>query len=276
VSSDTAVLRDRPDVAVERSFDALSATRLSPGGHTLPDDPAGRFRVVFVSSGTVSVGLPERMILLDPRDLLVIPPRDRARVHASNGSHVLALRVDASAISLEARQLDAVAGAALPTDGGTASLLAHVLDALLAQFEHYRPGNPVRLQQHLGGFLAMSFAERADLVQAPDPLLERAKDHIEARLGDPSLRPDTVAAAINVSTRTLNRLFESGGVSVSSWIRHRRLERCRETLADPRAARLTIGAVGSQWGMWDAAHFSRSFKTAYGISPREFRRSALC
>jgi AraC-like DNA-binding protein len=275
VSPDTAVLHDAPAVALERRFDALSATRLAAGSHTLPASAAGHFRVLFVSSGRAVVRLPQDRVVLTDRELLVVPPADAAWVATDDDSTVLSLRFEASAILLEPRQMDAIAGHALPTDRGTASLLAHVLDALLAQLENYQPANPVRLQQHLGGFLAMAFVERADLVEAADPLLGRAKEHIESCLGDLSLRPDSVAAAINVSTRTLNRLFEAGGISVSSWIRQRRLERCREALADPRSARLTISAIGSQWGMWDAAHFSRSFKSAYGVSPRDFRRAVL-
>jgi AraC-type DNA-binding domain-containing proteins len=273
VSSDIA-FSERIPAAVERRFDSLAATRLSVGGQRLPGIAGDHFRVIYVSQGNAVVRSADQRVTMGERDLLVMPADDMAWVVADEISGVLALRFEAGALALEARQLAAVSGRIWATDQGTASLLAHVLDALLAQLENYTPANPVRLQHHLGGFLAMTFVENADLVDAGDPLLRRAKDHIEERLGDLALRPDEVAAAINVSTRTLNRLFEAGGISVSSWIRQRRLERCRETLADPRASELTINSIGAQWGMCDAAHFSRTFKSAYGITPREFRRDA--
>jgi AraC-like DNA-binding protein len=273
VNGESAFANEIPS-RIERRFDALCATRLPSGGHSLTATDDGSFRVVYVSAGHATVRLGHDSIAMDQRDLLVLPSAATAGVGVEGGAHVLALRFEPGALALEPGQLGAVAGRVWSAQNGTASLLAHVLDALLAQLENYTPANPVRLQHHLGGFLAMAFAENVEIVDVTDPLLRRAKEHIEACLGDLALRPDDVAAAINVSTRTLNRLFEAGGVSVSAWIRQRRLERCRETLADPHAAQLTISSIGSQWGMCDAAHFSRSFKSAYGVSPREFRRDA--
>jgi AraC-like DNA-binding protein len=260
---------------VERRFDALAATRLPAGTHTLADLGAACSRVVYVSGGRATMRTTDLGVAMGSRDLLVLPASVSCSVAVEEGASVLALRFDASALSLDPRQLESLAGRVWGAQRGTASLLAHVLDALLAQLENYAPANPVRLQHHLAGFLAMALAENIDACDAGDPLLRRAKDHIERCLGDLALRPDEVAAAINVSTRTLNRLFEAGGISVSAWIRQQRLEKCRETLADPRAAQQTISAIGSQWGMCDAAHFSRSFKSAYGVTPREFRRRAV-
>jgi AraC-like DNA-binding protein len=265
---------DEITTAVERRFDALCTTSLSPGSHSFAASAGGSFRVIYVSHGRAAVRTAAGSFLMGERDLLVLRAAEAAGAIVETRSGVLALRFEPAALSLEPSQLAGVVGRVWSAQQGTASLLAHVLDALLAQLENYIPSNPVRLQHHLGGFLAMAFAENAELVDTTDPLLRRAKEYIESCLGDLSLRPDEVAHAINVSTRTLNRLFEAGGISVSSWIRQRRLERCREALADPRAAQLTISTIGSQWGMCDAAHFSRSFKSAYGVSPREFRRDA--
>ncbi|WP_326672682.1 helix-turn-helix domain-containing protein [Streptomyces canus] len=62
------------------------------------------------------------------------------------------------------------------------------------------------------------------------------------------------------------------GTTVSEWIRHRRLERCRRDLLDPRLAELPVHAVGARWGFRCAADFSRAFKTAYGTPPGDYRR----
>ena len=35
----------------------------------------------------------------------------------------------------------------------------------------------------------------------------------------------------------------------------------------------TITEIAMKWGFSDAAHFSRSFKAAFGISPHAFRRA---
>lgn len=58
---------------------------------------------------------------------------------------------------------------------------------------------------------------------------------------------------------------------MSAWIRLRRLERCRRDLRDPRAVDRPVSAIAATWGLPDPAHFSRTFRAAYGITPTEYR-----
>jgi transcriptional regulator GlxA family with amidase domain len=36
----------------------------------------------------------------------------------------------------------------------------------------------------------------------------------------------------------------------------------------------SVGAVAARWGFLDAAHFSRTFRDAFGESPSDWRRGA--
>ena len=86
--------------------------------------------------------------------------------------------------------------------------------------------------------------------------------------------PVTADTALR-GTTTLVALFEAEGVSVSRWIRERRLERCRSALVDPRWRGETVTTIGMRWGLTDAAHFSRLFRETYGCTPTEYRRLDL-
>jgi AraC-like DNA-binding protein len=74
-----------------------------------------------------------------------------------------------------------------------------------------------------------------------------------------------------VSTRHLQKLFKADGLTVTDWIRERRLAGCRRDLRDPAHADETILAIATRWGLTNAAHFSRSFRALYGCTPSEFR-----
>lgn len=98
--------------------------------------------------------------------------------------------------------------------------------------------------------------------------------YIEAHLADPDLAPATVAAAHFMSVRSLHLLFEDTDTTVAALIRSRRLDRCREELADPACATRPVAVVGARWGFTDPAHFSRAFRARFGVTPGQYRRAA--
>ncbi|MEU0741847.1 helix-turn-helix domain-containing protein [Streptomyces sp. NPDC006134] len=101
----------------------------------------------------------------------------------------------------------------------------------------------------------------------------RVRDFIERRLGDPSLSPAMVAAAHGISVRHLHQVFAEEGQTPAAWIRHRRLERCRRDLADLGLRSRSIQSVAARWGFTDPATFSRAFRRAYGMTPKDYRHS---
>jgi len=105
-------------------------------------------------------------------------------------------------------------------------------------------------------------------------LMLRIKDYIGQRLCDPRLGPPEVAAAANISVRYLHKLFEAEHHSVSQYIKGLRLERSRRELLDPRLNDRPIAAVAFGCGFGDLSGFNRSFKDAYGTSPRKLRTAS--
>lgn len=97
---------------------------------------------------------------------------------------------------------------------------------------------------------------------------------VETRLADPELEPAIVAARFGISLRYLHKLFESTGRTFSEHVAQSRLERCRAELIDPHHDTRTIADICLGWGFNSFSHFSRRFREAFGVSPRETRRAA--
>jgi AraC-like DNA-binding protein len=102
-------------------------------------------------------------------------------------------------------------------------------------------------------------------------LMFRAKALIERNLGDEHLNSEKIAAMMSISPRYLQDLFHSENETVSEWIWSRRLEKARRDLLDPLLARESITQIALAGGFCDLAHFSRRFKAAYAMTPREYR-----
>jgi AraC-like DNA-binding protein len=107
-----------------------------------------------------------------------------------------------------------------------------------------------------------------------DGLLRRIDAYISEHVGEPDLCPAAIAAAHFISTRQLHRLFASRGSTVSQQILHLRLERARLDLRQPGARGRTITDVSWRWGFPDLPAFSRAFRTAYGVTPTQYRSAS--
>jgi AraC-like DNA-binding protein len=104
-----------------------------------------------------------------------------------------------------------------------------------------------------------------------DALYVRVVEFMLLHLEEPSLTPDRVAAAHNISLRQLYRLWSQNRLGVAEWIIVERLARAAAALADQRQRRRPISTIAYSLGFRDAAHFSRRFRAAYGVSPRSWR-----
>lgn len=104
-------------------------------------------------------------------------------------------------------------------------------------------------------------------------LLAEIMRHARANLGDPALDAGSIARAVRLSRRQVDRVFAATGQTLTRWIWRERVLRCRRDMVlSPRAS---LTDIAFRWGFSDAAHFSRVFRRELGVTPREHRARAL-
>ncbi|MFA7769082.1 helix-turn-helix domain-containing protein [Streptomyces sp. NRRL S-448] len=189
------------------------------------------------------------------------------------------LQIPRSALALPGSDLGQITGVTMGADQGLAAVLVPVLSALAAGAGTHRAEIREMLARNAVDLLTTVVAERLGRDAAGEEashrtLLLRIRTFADSRLGDPELSPEVIAAAHHISVRHLHRLFQTEGATVGGWIKHRRLEECRRELGRPRRSRPAVAAVAHRWGFVSPAHFSRAFRAAYGMSPREWQRLA--
>lgn len=102
--------------------------------------------------------------------------------------------------------------------------------------------------------------------------LHRICQTIEQMLGDPELALSDIANASGLKKRFIQNCFSYAGRTFADYVRKRRLERSRGDLISPLYANQSIAEICYRWGFNAPTHFSRSFRSAYGISPSAYRR----
>ncbi|WP_299957671.1 helix-turn-helix domain-containing protein [uncultured Modestobacter sp.] len=102
-----------------------------------------------------------------------------------------------------------------------------------------------------------------------ESLLVRVRSWVDQHLTDPDLDAARIAAEHAISVRQLYRLCSAAGFSLEQWVIDQRLAGARAELARPGGR--PIAAVARAWGFGDPSHFSRRFRSAFGMTPREWR-----
>ncbi|MFJ6379318.1 helix-turn-helix domain-containing protein [Kitasatospora sp. NPDC092039] len=240
--------RSEPQVGVGLQVSGRAV--LEQDGRRAEVPPGGL--VLYDTARPYAVDYPERFrthLFHVPRRLLGVPERDLR--HAS-----------ATAVG--------------PTEGCGPVLLPFL--GVLAASAHSFPA-PVgdRLAGSVADLFGTLIAQLAPARETDEPgaqnahLVRRVREYVDRHLGEPDLSPERIAQAHHISVRYLHRLFEGEGVTVSRLVQQLRLEACARELARRGRTAPTVSAVAQRWGFVNPAHFSRTFRAAYGVSPREWR-----
>jgi AraC family transcriptional activator of tynA and feaB len=95
---------------------------------------------------------------------------------------------------------------------------------------------------------------------------------IDSNLNDADLSIGDIARANAVSTRYLHLLFQSAGDTCRRYLSRRRLEAAQRLLTTQPA--MSITEVALRLGFASPSSFSRAYRSAYGLAPRDARMQA--
>lgn len=104
---------------------------------------------------------------------------------------------------------------------------------------------------------------------APDPLVERVFDEIEATFREP-VSVGEVARRLGYTPGHLTTVVrERTGRPLLEWMTERRMTEVRRML---RETDLPLGVVAANTGLRDASYLVRRFRARYGTTPHQWRR----
>jgi AraC-like DNA-binding protein len=296
VSSTFVPLECRTDVTgvfrgelVNVTLGDIQLTRIAAASHQVQrtrraigsNDP-GLLKVALQIRGTGRISQDGHEAKLGPGDLtLYDTTRPYTLRYDDNASfETFILMFPAQLLGLPRDSVRAVTALRISGQDGVGALVSPFLAGLAELTSQDNPVLSCRLAHNVIALLETLYLDRLDLA-ATEPervstvRLLAIQGWLDRRLDDPELTPETIAAAHHISLRYLHRLFAAEETSVSRWVKERRLEGCRRDLADPALVRFSVAALAARWGLLDAAGFSRSFRSAYGLSPREYRMRSL-
>ncbi|KQQ83451.1 MULTISPECIES: helix-turn-helix domain-containing protein [Micrococcaceae] len=266
-----------------RVLDRMSIVEVTATSHEVHRTPAliaraheRYFKLNLQLEGTGLLIQDNREAVLRPGDLAIYDTNRPYTLAFEDTTRILVVMFPCDALALPTDYVGQLAAVRMAGDGG--------LSGIVGQFIRQLSGNLDVLNGPSGSRLAANALDlvstmlHAEMDISPDRMKPQAllavavREYIDANLSDPLLSPASIAAAHFISTRHLHNVFHESGTTVASWIRTQRLEGARRDLRDPLHAGLPVGAVAARWGFLDAAHFSRTFRDAFGVPPSDWRR----
>jgi AraC-like DNA-binding protein len=224
--------------------------------------------VVHVA-GRCNVGQQSRTALLSVGEGAVVSTRETYFFEFPDAFRQLVLKVPPSLLPV-------ASGRGIRLAAGPCNLLRHLALGILEAPDEV--GEEIAVERAMLELMRSAATPMsADGMRAgtADTRYAQACGYILRNLSDPALSPAVVAAHIGLSSRSLARLFAMNGQTIERSIWSRRLAAARDALADPRLHDRSITDIAFSCGFNDAAHFSRSFLNAYGMTPRQFRARRL-
>jgi len=267
-----------------RVLDRMSIVEVTATSHEVHRTPAliaqaheRYFKLNLQLEGTGLLIQDNREAVLQPGDLALYDTNRPYTLAFEDSTRIMVLMFPCDALSLPTDYVGQLAAVRMGS-GGLSGIVGQFIRELSANLDVLNGPSGSRLATNALDLVSTMLHAEMDIT--PDRMKPQAllavsvREYIEANLADPLLSPASIAAAHFISTRHLHNVFHESGTTVSSWIRTQRLEGARRDLRDPLHAGQSVGTVAARWGFLDAAHFSRTFRDAFGVSPSEWRRGS--
>ena len=221
-----------------------------------------------------------RTIGLRSGDLVIVGGSARFTLDFSSSFRQVIVRVPKIVVNARMLSLKSSKALYVPGKKGLGYVFSQLLSSVMQTIDALEAEDLRPVDLALSEFLVACLAEYSGETEAAGPtgiqaaMFHRLCQKLESRLSDADLSLSLVAKEEHLSPRYLQKLFQASGDSFTSYIRNRRLERCRIDLENPQLSHLSISDVAFRWGFNEAGHFSRAFKDHFGVSPREYRQEA--
>jgi AraC-like DNA-binding protein len=265
--------------ALRISCIASNATKVERTPRQARDDLAPCLLLGLQISGSSLVVQDGREAVVRPGDLVVYRSTAQYTLIDGAGYRQHQLRMPLEKLALPPDVVREVTATRLCPGHPLSDLAAHYLHGLASRPKAFAGAAADAMSQASLELIRAVISAHLELAPTTKEALQatlqmRILEDARAHLDDPTLNAARIAAEHHISVRHLYNVLAAGGISLGDWIRSRRLQGCRDELADSLSRNLTIAAVARRWGFRDASTFGRLFRAEYGLSPREWRDMA--
>lgn len=274
------VLRSQIHQGVRLLDIRLSAhtTRLIPGRPR--EGPSGMFLVSLQLEGKSQVTQAGRSCESEPGQIFIIDTTRPFEIETLD-MRSRSVYLDASFMRFGFPEHEHFTATALDSRSGAGAICSNLISYMFSASEMASPVLASKMGESLSSLLALALLD-ADSDTNLDgrfsknsETLAKVRRYIRLNLRDSSLDCATISNECGISLRRLHQLFSEDGTTVMKWVWQERLAQVARDFKNPALAHRSTSMIAFDWGFSEPAHFSRSFKKAFGKTPMSYRQLAL-
>jgi AraC-like DNA-binding protein len=217
-----------------------------------------------------------REVSIDPGHMTLIDPRMTYSARLAADSSVLVVKFPRRNLIARVGRPDSFIACQLKPERGEIGLLSQLLD-ILPQHTENLDATASRVADQVLDLMAVALSKSGGgsvpRVSSPRAVLGmQLRAAVDRFLNDHTITSESIARSAGISLRYANAILRDEDTSVGRLLQSRRLERCRQVLADPMQLQRTISSIAFAWGFSDMTHFGRCFRKSFGLLPSEYRR----
>jgi AraC-like DNA-binding protein len=238
-------------------------------------DDSGVLKVVFQLAGRTFLEQAGRQLVLTPGTWSLYDTSRPYRAFTLEPVEMLAMLVPRERLVDKSLEVGGLTLQRLTAAAGLGRLVQRFIGSLLEDGGALGPDLSPELGDTAVDLVRVAVLEQcraSSVLSAGDLLKERIKAYVRRHLRDPRFSIEMMAVAMNCSKRYLHKAFRGAErQTLSHYIWGCRLECCRAELLDPKSLGKSITEIAFSYGFNNAAHFSRCFKTRFGVTPSDYR-----
>ncbi len=249
----------------------------------LPSEPENVtqdcYFVVLLTAGQYKIEQGGRESFLKPGEMTLYDATEPHRITIPQPFSKVLISVPRHLLNARIANVEQLTASKLNTHDGIGAVTSRLIQSIVNELPTLEHGAFQSLAEptidSLSYSLIGSQGKQTELSQSQSLSLWRVKQFIKHNLGNSELNAATIAAAVKLSPRYINKMFEQEQTSLMRFMTQQRIARCRHYLASQLHNHLSITEIAMQAGFNNMSHFSRVFREQYGMTPRYYRQQQL-
>lgn len=249
----------------------------------LPSEPENVtqdcYFVVLLTAGQYKIEQGGRESYLKPGEMTLYDATEPHRITIPQPFSKVLISIPRHLLNARIANIQQLTASKLNTYEGIGAVTSRLIQSTVNELPTLEHGAFQSLAEPIFESLSHSLigcqGRQSELSRSQSLSLWRVKQFIKHNLGNSELSAATIAAAVKLSPRYINKMFEQEQTSLMRFMTQQRIARCRHYLASQLHTHLSITEIAMQAGFNNMSHFSRVFREQYGMTPRDYRQQQL-